>query len=575
MQQYLSSMTTQIPDDIARLAHEQQLGSPQAGLSVNKLGKGWRWIRFLIPISLLLACALFLTLFLQIGSSYTDFTRFFSYFSFVMVICYLVLIVSSILSRNADKSCTLYPCDKGFILRLALNKFRVVRWDEVETIWQTPTRSLTTLYMPGMVYALRLHDGEMLTFRALVSKKKPNAANVKNMVETIEEYFTSRRLPFQFADYQAGQTLSFGAIGVNREGISLQDRLLTWEQVANLSLRKNCLIITKTGEKPEVWASLAALKISNLSILLALFKRIRGGQSEQEEGLQALATYGAVTTVVTAARKIDPLPAELAALAEECRLGERRVDQMLGRKRGFIWPVLIVLPSICLLYGGMMVSMAVSMLTDPYTFDSGWSRFSLPIILLAVIILISLLCLHIFLQSARQLPRATYIFERGLISRYGKQAPVVCQWEEIAHTEHISFLKPDLARVHIGYRLQKHDGSALTLFHMNINLLNLSTLIKEQIVPLQIPSMIGAFQQGQTLDFGKIQVNQQGITLGTRQLPWSSIKSIRQEMNRVVIYDIIHNKPQCKLPVVRVPDLFLLFALADYARDISGPKEPL
>lgn len=61
MQQQLSQMTTQIPDDIARLAHEQQLGAPQANYTIMQLRRGWRWARLIFPLTTIF---LFLHLFL-------------------------------------------------------------------------------------------------------------------------------------------------------------------------------------------------------------------------------------------------------------------------------------------------------------------------------------------------------------------------------------------------------------------------------------------------------------------------------------------------------------------------------
>lgn len=62
MQEYPSSAMTQIPDDVARLAHEQQLGSPQGSLSITRLSKGWRWMDFLPLVSLFLVFISFIAL---------------------------------------------------------------------------------------------------------------------------------------------------------------------------------------------------------------------------------------------------------------------------------------------------------------------------------------------------------------------------------------------------------------------------------------------------------------------------------------------------------------------------------
>jgi hypothetical protein len=120
------------------------------------------------------------------------------------------------------------------------------------------------------------------------------------------------------------------------------------------------------------------------------------------------------------------------------------------------------------------------------------------------------------------------------------------------------------------HTLQLHNGDKYTLTRFNINQETLGKIIKEQIVPLQTAAIIPAFRAGQTITFGTVQTNQQGIAVNKRVLSWSQIKSVALQGNRLVIYDITQRTPWCRLPAERIPNLFLLFALADYARDITA-----
>jgi len=52
-------------------------------------------------------------------------------------------------------------------------------------------------------------------------------------------------------------------------------------------------------------------------------------------------------------------------------------------------------------------------------------------------------------------------------------------------------------------------------------------------------------------------------------LSWSQVRSVSLRGNRLVIYDITQRKPWCRLLEKKVPNLFLLFALADYARGVA------
>lgn len=259
MQDYLSRAMTQIPDDVARLAHEQQLGTPQAGLLVTKLSKGWRWVSFLRLVLVALVLIFMIVLFVELNSP-PDYMPFPAILFFIIPI-YGFCIALVILSRTTSKMCSLYPCDQGFILRFSSSRFRVIRWDEVATVWQTVLRTPATFYMRNRLFVLRCQDGNVLTFRTFIRSKASRALPIKSIEDVIEEYFTRRRLPLQLADYQDGQTLSFGLLSVNRDGIRLQDRQILWEQVADLSLVGKRLLISQTGESPSVWASLPALSI--------------------------------------------------------------------------------------------------------------------------------------------------------------------------------------------------------------------------------------------------------------------------------------------------------------------------
>lgn len=584
MQQYIShvsNLTTQIPDDVARLAHEQQLGTPQTSFSITKLGQGWRWIRFMPLVSILIILAAFLVIFITLSIVY-DSRLFLSLFIPTMISGYTFLLVYVILFSIIYKRGYLYPCDKGLILRFSSSKFRVLRWDEIETIWQTSERSLGTLYIKNQSYRIRSHDGDVLTLRGQNRPRSPHN-NSKNLDEIIEEQFTRRLLPFHLADYQAGQTLTFGPLNVNRDGINVHASQLSWEQIAAISLVKDQrLVIYKTGEKPEIWAQLTAFKIPNLSILLALLRRTRSGSSDQEAHFEALTTiYGATATVVQNERTMDALPEGLAALAEEHQLGERRLDQQLGRSRLVGWPTII---GLLILQTTLFAFISGGVLLHIFAFSSinhsfWWTLLNEFAILSLVFSPSSIISL---IRHLRQFPNHTYVFEHGIIFKRGQAVPAVWRWEDIQTTwRKPSFMstynrrqQPYVQTGQYAYKLQMRNGAQYTLSRLNINQTALSQIIKEQVVPLQLPELIDAYHTGQTLAFGKVRLNQQGISIGARLLPWSQVKSVGLQGDILVIFDITRHNPWGRAIAAKVPNLFLLFALTDYVRDSSHSKEP-
>lgn len=561
----LHELQHQIPDDIARMAHEQHLGSPQLSHSVVRLNRGWRWVLPIFFLSLLFD-ALVVFIVIIIGMNYPAGTPLLLpiMLSFAGIF-YLELIIGLIVASLKIKICSVYTCDGGFVLKQSATKFRVVRWDEIDTIWQASARHPLTFYMRnGNLYTIRCHDGYTLTISEL-------SKYTETLNKTFEQQFTRRRLPFHFADYQAGQMLNFGPLSMNREGVSVQGQMLAWEQVADISLIKGRhLVIYKVGERPEVWLKLPAFKIPNLSILLALFKRIRG-QGEQEMSMEKSEAYGTGATVVAARRRIDPLPEGFAALAEEHLLGERPLDQRLGRSRLIGWATIITL---LVIEAIMAASIVISGIATFLIFTSNSHNFS-PAILyefafysLLFIPFITISIIHGF----QQIHNYTYTFENGFILKRGQRAPIICRWEDIESVERLPvFISTSTSQQQAqAHTIHTYNGDKYMLTRLNIDQQALGKIIQEQVVPLQLPATVAAYQEQQTLSFGLVQANLQGIIIDAQLLPWDQVKSVSLQNNHLVVYDITRRKPWGRVPAKQVPNLFLLFALADYARGNAG-----
>ncbi|HEY3992668.1 MAG TPA: DUF6585 family protein [Ktedonobacteraceae bacterium] len=567
MQQRMQRTLAQIPEDIARFAHEQQLGTPQGNYTIFKLFRGWRWPAFVLPI-LLCYDLLVVAIALINISLIRDIIAFNILFPFLLIPLFATY-VFFLLLFVFNKLESFYPCDKGIIIKpLSSKKFRVVRWEEIETIQTTMAYTPTSFFTRHRLYTIRCHDGYTLTFSGV-------RKSLVNLDKTLEEHFTRRRLPFQFADYQAGHMLSFGPLSINREGVCALGKMLPWEQVADISLLKDRrLVIYKTGEQPEIWLNLPAFKIPNLNILLALFKRIRSGQSEQQIGFEELAAYGTAATIVQSRGKLDELPDGLGMVAEEHKLGERRLDQNLGRSRLTSWAKISAwLVWDAFLLGGTLICGIMSL-----------PRFipgSAPQPNAGILVEIAIYCLLLAYAATRnvfrniqQIHNYTYTFEHGMLLKRGQRIPVMYHWEDIeivwrnSGRNWLTRRQQSPVQPLYAHTIQLRNGDKYTLTRLNIKQEALGEIIKKQIVPLQMPAIIAAFQAGQTITFGTVQTNHQAITIGQRVLPWSQVKSVALLGSQLVIYDITRRKPWCRVQAEHIPNLFLLFALADHARDI-------
>jgi hypothetical protein len=139
MQQQMHDAMQQIPDDIARTAHEQQLGTPQARYLITVLRRGWRWPRVILPFVSLAFLLVFIVFFAIIALFLNNIPLNIFLFSFISLlgVSYVAIIACAIAVRFTHKVCNIYPCDGGLILKQSITKFRVIRWEEIETIWHT------------------------------------------------------------------------------------------------------------------------------------------------------------------------------------------------------------------------------------------------------------------------------------------------------------------------------------------------------------------------------------------------------------------------------------------------------
>lgn len=105
-------------------------------------------------------------------------------------------------------------------------------WDQIEMVLEKHVRvrvnGVTTGTQHG--YMVWLRDGKKLHIGAL--------QNVQQLGAAIQEEVTQRRWPQTVAAYNKGDTVSFGKLGVSRQGLSLNHgkKLIPWSDLQDLRL---------------------------------------------------------------------------------------------------------------------------------------------------------------------------------------------------------------------------------------------------------------------------------------------------------------------------------------------------
>jgi len=124
--------------------------------------------------------------------------------------------------------------------------------------------------------------------------------------------------------------------------------------------------------------------------------------------------------------------------------------------------------------------------------------------------------------------RAVVLYEKGLAytDRKGLQA---WRWEEvslffIAITRHYSYgIRTGTTYV---YTLRKMDGSQIRLDNAFAKIQELGGVVQQKVFPAQYERLAQALKNGQTVTLGTVGLNNQGLTIGKKNFPWTDVEQV-------------------------------------------------
>jgi len=125
-------------------------------------------------------------------------------------------------------------------------------------------------YGTSFTYTVQRNDGKII-------QQGTPLVNSRDMGIHIMREMTKIHLPQAKMAYEAGQTLTFGKINVNMQGINNGRELVPWNQIGRLTTNNGIINIEKDGRVLK-WSSVKAADIPNLSVLIALVNYIVRGQ---------------------------------------------------------------------------------------------------------------------------------------------------------------------------------------------------------------------------------------------------------------------------------------------------------
>ncbi|HEX6480813.1 MAG TPA: DUF6585 family protein [Ktedonobacteraceae bacterium] len=160
-----------------------------------------------------------------------------------------------------------YVCPAGLLYH-AQGTTTAIRWDQVEAFWQRVIRRYSYGISTGSThrYTILRSDGVTFTFNDRLD-------HVEALGTTIARETARLLWPRYIASYQAGQTLSFGPISLNQQGVSNGKERLTWQQIKAITLTRGFLSIQQAGTTARKW-NVQASKIPNINLFMTLVNSI-------------------------------------------------------------------------------------------------------------------------------------------------------------------------------------------------------------------------------------------------------------------------------------------------------------
>jgi hypothetical protein len=160
-----------------------------------------------------------------------------------------------------------YVCKEGFAFTNG-KKSEPYRWDSIASVML----DITSYSQYGMntgttyKYTVRRNDGEKLVL-------DDKFIDVDALGNTITQEAAVHMLPRVMADFNAGQTITFGSLSVNQQGVSNGRNILPWSEVSGVFINKGFVIVLQKGKKSS-WANIRVAKVPNVFVLDALVRSL-------------------------------------------------------------------------------------------------------------------------------------------------------------------------------------------------------------------------------------------------------------------------------------------------------------
>jgi len=253
-----------IPPEIYQSASAYQLG--QQPSAVYRVTTGWRRIVggvVLIVIGVLLVVAGFLAMTQSSDNSVGGIVL--ALFGGSLIVSAFYMFLYGTIYRNWS----VYVFEQGFLFKKGNEAPQPFRWDQIEAVWYQVTRHYRNGIYTGTThrYRVRRKDGYQIVLN-------DRFTNVGRLGDTISNQVTKVLLPQVIAAYNAGQTITFGPLSVNRQGLlNVLGNLLPWSEITGIDIQRGYVAVSRAGKWLK-WSNQPVANIPNVFVFIALVKTL-------------------------------------------------------------------------------------------------------------------------------------------------------------------------------------------------------------------------------------------------------------------------------------------------------------
>lgn len=160
------------------------------------------------------------------------------------------------------------------------------------------------------------------------------------------------------------------------------------------------------------------------------------------------------------------------------------------------------------------------------------------------------------------------VFPTG-IARIQADTVDVVRWEEITTVRRAILWEQDQEApfgAGVQLSLETADGREYEFDDALSGLKELRKLVEQHTLPHLLHKALEAYEAGRDVSFGVVSASCRGLAYGGRNLPWAGYGAVETAKGLLHIKALGSGRSLCKIPLLEVPNVHVLIALAAYVR---------